>query len=197
MLTGQIEQLDRFTGSVVSYFREKGNAALKGRREKLEELRSAGNGRCSICSDVMCNFNSDPCGRGRPEDLSEGARRTHCGGTGEGKRARNLRGAGCRKGGHSPLPVDSNGIQLAGLKEERGQLLLLLAEQKEKYENVKAMVAEELASTLQKGAELSADAQVAEEKVTKLNREIAQAEKQLADKKEEALRKRRALFSLS
>ncbi len=75
--------------------------------------------------------------------------------------------------------------------------MVQLDEAKERRENIRGMIQEDIAATAARNSELSLEVSEKEEQLIALNRRITDSEKQLADKREGAVRKRRELFSVS
>jgi len=75
--------------------------------------------------------------------------------------------------------------------------MIQLDEVKERRENIRGMIQEDIAATAARNSELSLEVSEKEEQLIALNRRITDSEKQLADKREGAVRKRRELFSVS
>jgi len=75
--------------------------------------------------------------------------------------------------------------------------MIQLDEVKERRENIRGMIQEDIAATAARNSELSLEVSEKEEQLIALNRRITDSEKELADKREGAVRKRRELFSVS
>ena len=75
--------------------------------------------------------------------------------------------------------------------------MIQLDEAKERRENIRGMIQEDIAATAARNSELSLEVSEKEEQLIALNRRITDSEKELADKREGAVRKRRELFSVS
>ena len=88
-------------------------------------------------------------------------------------------------------------VQLFKTQDLRRALMIQLDEAKERRENIRGMIQEDIAATAARNSELSLEVSEKEEQLIALNRRITDSEKQLADKREGAVRKRRELFSVS